>query len=299
MQKVTRSAALAVILVSTLLASCASEVTPTGTSVVTPTAQGELAALVNGQPITMDEFEKQVAQVEAFFIQEGLDLESAEGSERLAQARLQVLEQMIDQELIRQAALGMGVSISESQLESSLQDIIGQSGGREAFDQSLQAMSATYEDFRQMLLDQLLSEAVYGEITASISSTAEQAHARHILVTSREQAEDAWARLQAGEDFAYLAREYSEDISSRETGGDMGFFPRGVMPPEVEEVAFGMEVGAVSGMVESQFGFHIIQVLERNEREMSVEVFESLRQQTFMQWLQEQRENSTIDRFVD
>jgi len=299
MQKVTRSVALAVILVSTLLASCVSEVTPTGTPVVTPTAQGELAALVNGQPITMDEFEKQVAQVEAFFIQEGLDLESAEGSERLAQARLQVLEQMIDQELIRQAALGMGVSISESQLESSLQDIIGESGGREAFDQSLQAMSTTYEDFRQMLLDQLLSEAVYGEITASIRSTAEQAHARHILVTSRERAEEVSTRLQAGEDFAYLAREYSEDIGSRETGGDMGFFPRGVMPPEVEEVAFGLEVGAVSGIVESQFGFHIIQVLERNEREMSVEVFESLRQQTFMQWLQEQRENSTIDRYVD
>ena len=161
MHKVTRSAALAVILVSTLLASCASEVAPTGTPVVTPTAQEELAALVNGQPITMAEFEKQAAQVEAFFIQEGLDLKSEEGSERLAQARLQVLEQMIDQELIRQAALGLGVSISESQLESSLQDIVGQSGGSEAFDQSLQAMSTTYEDFRQMLLDQLLSEAVY------------------------------------------------------------------------------------------------------------------------------------------
>jgi foldase protein PrsA len=299
MQKFARCAALAIVIVGVLLASCASEVAPTHTPVATSSPQEALAALVNGQPISRQEYEKQVAQVEAFFIQEGLDLESAEGSERLAQARRQVLEQMIDQELIRQAAEGMGVSIADSQLESSLQDIIDQSGGREEFDHSLQAMNTTYEDFRQMLLDQLLSEAVYSEVTESISSTAEQAHVRHILVTTRERAEEVLVRLQAGEDFAFLAGEYSEDISTRETGGDVGFFPRGVMPPEVEEVAFSLETGEVSGIVESQFGFHIVQVLERGEREISVEVFENLRQQDFMQWLEAQRESSTIERFVE
>ena len=79
----------------------------------------------------------------------------------------------------------------------------------------------------------------------------------------------------------------------------MGFFPRGVMPPEVEEVAFGLEAGDMSGIVESQFGFHVIQVLERDDREIAVEVFENLRQQTFMQWLQDQRESASIERFVE
>lgn len=299
MERFTGCAALPLILVMVLVLGCAGEVPPAETPVVTPSSAGELAALVNGQPIAMEEYEKQVAQVEAFFAQEGLDLESAEGRERLAQARRQVLEQMIDQELIRQAAAAMGVSISESQLESSLQEIIDQSGGQDRFDQSLQAMGNTYDDFRQMLLDQLLSEGVYGAVTASISSTAEQVHARHILVATRERAEEVLARLQAGEDFSYLAREYSEDISSRETGGDVGFFPRGIMPPEVEEVAFTAQVGEVSGVIESQFGFHIIQVLEKEEREIAVEVFENLRQQTFMQWLQQRREGSTIERLVE
>lgn len=299
MERFTGCAALSLIVVMVLVLGCAGEAPPAETPVVTPSSAGELAALVNGQPIAMEEYEKQVAQVEAFFAQEGLDLESAEGRERLAQARRQVLEQMIDQELIRQAAAAMGVSISESQLESSLQEIIDQSGGQDRFDQSLQAMGNTYDDFRQMLLDQLLSEGVYGAVTASISSTAEQVHARHILVATRERAEEVLARLQAGEDFSYLAREYSEDISSRETGGDVGFFPRGIMPPEVEEVAFTAQVGEVSGVIESQFGFHIIQVLEKEEREIAVEVFENLRQQTFMQWLQERREGSTIERLVE
>jgi parvulin-like peptidyl-prolyl isomerase len=298
MGKLSSSLALALILTILLLTSCTTQAAPTATSVPTSSPTEGLAALVNDQPITTADYQKQVAQVEAFFTQEGLDVESAEGRERLAQARRQVLEQMIDQELIRQAAAEMGVSISQAQLQSSIQEIIDQSGGQEEFEQSLQAMGTTYEDFQQMLLDQLLSEAVYGAVTASISTTAEQVHARHILVSTRERAEEVLTRLQAGEDFAYLAREYSEDISSRETGGDVGFFPRGVMPPEVEEVAFTAEIGEVSGVVESQFGFHVIQVLEREEREIAVEVFENLRQQTFMQWLQDRREQSTIDRFI-
>jgi len=299
MQKFVLSATVALLVMSILAGGCGGQPTPVETITATPSPVEELAALVNGQVIGQEEYEKQVAQVEAFFAQEGLDPESEEGRERLAQARRQVLEQMIDQELIRQAAVEMGVSISEAELEASIQDIIEQSGGQEQFDQSLQGMGTTYDDFRQMLLDQLLSEAVYSAVTASISPVAEQVHARHVLLPTRERAEEVLARLQAGEDFSYLAREYSEDISSRESGGDVGFFPRGVMPPEVEEVAFSLEVGETSEIVETQFGFHIVQVLEREEREIAVEVFENLRQQTFMQWLQDRREAATIERFVE
>jgi len=299
MQKLVLSATVALLVMSILAGGCGGQPTPVETITATPSPVEGLTALVNGQPIGQEEYEKQVAQVEAFFAQEGLDSESEEGRERLAQARRQVLEQMIDQELTRQAAVEMGVSISEAELEASIQDIIEQSGGQDQFNQSLQGMGTTYEDFRQMLLDQLLSEAVYSAVTASISPVAEQVHARHILLPTRERAEEVLARLQAGEDFSYLAREYSEDISSRESGGDVGFFPRGVMPPEVEEVAFSLEVGETSEIVETQFGFHIVQVLEREEREIAVEVFENLRQQTFMQWLQDRREAATIERFVD
>ena len=299
MQKSARWAVGVLVILSVLIPGCSGATSPVETPVETPGPTEEVAAQVNDQAILYAEWEKQVAQVEAFFEQEGLDLESEEGRVRLAQARRQVLEQMIDQELIRQAAGKMGVSVSEAELESSIEDIVTQSGGEEQFQQSLEAMNTEFGDFRQMLLDQLLSEAVYSAVTASISPIAEQVHARHILLPTKERAEEVLVRLQAGEDFAFLAREYSEDISSRESGGDVGFFPRGVMPPEVEEIAFGLQVGEVSGIIQSQFGFHILQVLEKEEREIAVEVFESLRQQTFMQWLQDQREEATIERFAE
>jgi parvulin-like peptidyl-prolyl isomerase len=273
--------------------------TATTTAAVTASSTEGLAALVNGESIAMDDYQRQIAQVEAFFEQEGLDLESEEGQERLAQANRQVLEQMIDQELIRQAAVGMGISISDEELETKIQEIIEQSGGQEQFEQSLLDTGTSYDDFRQMLLDQLLSEAVFSAVTVSIPSIAEQVHARHILLSTPESAEEVLARLEGGEDFAFLAREYSEDVSTRERGGDMDFFPRGVMPLEVEDAAFSLEVGETSEIIQSQFGFHIVQVLEREEREIPVEIFENLRQQSFMQWLHERRESATIERFVE
>jgi len=305
MRSVLRPLAFALVLVSMIIVGCAggapsSEMPP---AVASPTAAATstagLAALVNGQPISTEYYQRQIAQVEAFFVQEGLDLESEEGQERLAQAYRQVLEQMIDQELIRQAAAEMGISISDEELESKIQEIIEQSGGQEQFDQSLRDTGTSYDDFRQMLLDQLLGEAVFSSVTASISSVAEQVHARHILLATREKAEEVLARLQGGEDFAFLAREYSEDVSSRERGGDMGIFPRGITPPEIEDKAFSLDVGEISGIIESDFGFHIVQVLERGEREIAPEIFENLRQQTFMQWLMTGRESATIERFVE
>jgi parvulin-like peptidyl-prolyl isomerase len=305
MRRALYSLVLVLVFVGTLLVGCGGETpspaTPGATTAATATVSSieGSAALVNGEPITVEDYQKQIAQVEAFFEQEGLDLESQEGQERLAQASRQVLEQMIDQVLIRQAAVEMGISISDEELEAKIQEIIEQSGGQEQFEQSLQDTGTSYEDFRQMLLDQLLSEAVFSAVTASISSVAEQVHARHILVATRERAEEVLARLQGGEDFAFLAKEYSEDVSSRERGGDMGFFPQGVMPPEVEDAAFSLEVGQTSEIIQSQFGFHIIQILEREEGEIAPEIFESLRQQTFMQWLAERRESATIERFVE
>jgi parvulin-like peptidyl-prolyl isomerase len=305
MRRALCSLVLVLMVVGTLLVGCggetASPATPGATTAATATVSSieGSAAVVNGEVITVEDYQKQIAQVEAFFEQEGLDLESQEGQERLAQASRQVLEQMIDQVLIRQAAVEMGISISDEELEAKIQEIIEQSGGQEQFEQSLQDTGTSYEDFRQMLLDQLLSEAVFSAVTASISSVAEQVHARHILVATRERAEEVLARLQGGEDFAFLAKEYSEDVSSRERGGDMGFFPQGVMPPEVEDAAFSLEVGQTSEIIQSQFGFHIIQILEREEGEIAPEIFESLRQQTFMQWLAERRESATIERFVE
>jgi len=110
-------------------------------------------------------------------------------------------------------------------------------------------------------------------------TTPEAVRASHILVqvartapeperaAARAKLEGIQRRLQAGEDFATLARELSEDPGAKQNGGDLGFSPRGRMVPEFETVAFALKPGETSGVVETQFGFHLIRVEERRAAE--------------------------------
>ena len=267
----------------------------------TPTAAPELAAVVNGQPILLADYQKQVAQFEAALLDQGLDPESEEGRAVLAQMRLQVLDSMIEQALIEQAAAREGVAVSEEELEAAIRKNVEEAGGREAFEGWLRGVGLTYEEFREALRSQMLASAMFERVTASVPTTAEHVHARHILVATEEEAQAILARLRAGEDFATLARECSLDENTRESGGDLGFFPRGLLiAPEVEEAAFALSPGQISGVVHSQFGYHIVQVLEKDpDRPLAPEVRADLRERAFRRWLEEQWEGAAIERFVD
>jgi parvulin-like peptidyl-prolyl isomerase len=92
------------------------------------------------------------------------------------------------------------------------------------------------------------------------------AHPEYDMKAARQKAEDILKRVRAGEDFAALAKEFSEDPGSRAQGGDLGWFGRGVMVKEFEDAAFALKEGEVSGVVESPFGYHIIKVEERRRQ---------------------------------
>lgn len=89
--------------------------------------------------------------------------------------------------------------------------------------------------------------------------------AKHILVETKEAAEDILKRIQKGESFSNLAKELSKDSGSAKRDGDLGFFGPGTMLPEFEKVAFNLKIGAISNPVKTQFGYHIIQVTEKKE----------------------------------
>ncbi len=96
----------------------------------------------------------------------------------------------------------------------------------------------------------------------------EEVRARHILVPTEEEAKKAVERLEKGEDFAAVAKEMSQDPGSGAQGGDLGFFTKEQMVPEFSETAFKLEAGKVSPPVKSNFGWHIIKVEEKREREI-------------------------------
>jgi hypothetical protein len=113
-------------------------------------------------------------------------------------------------------------------------------------------------------------------------------------------AEEIRQRLLAGEDFATLAQEYSDDTGSGAQGGDLDWFGRGAMVAHFEEAAFSLEVGEISEPIKTQFGYHIIEVLEKDENRPKDEAqLQQERSQAFDSWLEEQKQTMTIERPVD
>lgn len=256
-------------------------------------------AEVNGVGIPMAEFQRQLTDARAYLIGEGLiDPDTAEGQAALQALREQVLDQLIDQVLILQAAERMGLTVTDEELEASIASIKKELGSEEAFAESLAANNLTEEEFRKQQRQQLLSRKVMDQITSEVPDEAEQVHARHILVQTREEAESILEQLNNGADFAELAKQFSVDETTKENGGDLGFFPRGVVLPEFEEVAFSLEVGERSEVVETPFGFHIIEVLARETRPIPDEIKAGLRQQMITNWLEAQRAQAEIRRYL-
>jgi parvulin-like peptidyl-prolyl isomerase len=128
----------------------------------------------------------------------------------------------------------------------------------------------------------------------NVPRTQEQVWARHILVETKDQAEEVLALLQDGSDFATLAGIYSTDSSNSQIGGDLGWFGKGAMVAPFEEVAFALEPGEISEIVETDFGFHIIQSLGKEERPLSDTEYQDEKSAKFEEWMTSQRDAATI-----
>jgi parvulin-like peptidyl-prolyl isomerase len=267
----------------------------------TPTADRPLAATVNGEPIYLVDYERQVSQYEAAMIVAGEDLSSAEGQERLLQARVQILNWMIEQRLIEQAAAEMGIAITDEQVDTELAQTIESGGGEAAFEDWLEQNGMTRQDAWRELRAEMIGAAVAERIISAVPESAEQVHARHILVATREDAEQILAQLQANADFNELARTYSLDENTRENGGDLGFFPRGVlMAPEIEEAAFSLQSGQISEVVQSSFGYHIVKVVEKDpNRPLSDESLRFLRERALTDWKDNLWAEAEVEQFAN
>ncbi len=141
---------------------------------------------------------------------------------------------------------------------------------------------------------QLYREKLQAELTQELQPTDEQVWARHILVETEEDANAIYERLQAGEDFAELAGELSQDTGSGAVGGDLGWFGRGAMVAPFEEAAFSLEVGEISEPVKSDFGYHIIQALGHQENPLNGTQFEQKKETIFTDWLTAAKEDADI-----
>lgn len=141
------------------------------------------------------------------------------------------------------------------------------------------------DDLRTLFETLALREALQAQITAEQPRTAPFANVRHILVTMEEEAQDVLAALQAGESFRDLAAAVSQDQSNANSGGELGWAPLSNYVTSFADAARDAEINAFVGPVESEFGWHILQVRAREDRALSDEEFELAQAQAFQTWL--------------
>ena len=267
---------------------------------VVPTNTTEpLAAVVNGDPISLADYESQVARYEASMVAAGQDPSTPEGQNALAQARQWVLDLLIEQKLIEQKAVQEGITVTDADIEATI-DGLRADIGDEAFDSWLEQEGITLDEMRGQLRQDMLATQMANRIAEAVPARAEHVHARHIVVSTPEEAQLVLNQLQAGGDFASLARTYSQDMSTRDLGGDLGYFPMGVLTSiEVETAAFALQPGQLSEVIESELGYHIVQVVERvPDQEIEPENLRLLRDQAVRTWLDGLRTAADIQVFV-
>ncbi|MEW5960884.1 MAG: peptidylprolyl isomerase [Chloroflexota bacterium] len=148
--------------------------------------------------------------------------------------------------------------------------------------------------YRQIIRAFVLRDKLGEDLADEAPTSAEQAHARHILVETEAEAQDVIKRLNAGEDFAELAAELSTDPGSAAQGGDLGFVTRGAFVGPVDEAVFTLPIGQVSEPVQTQFGWHVIEVLAREVRELSPLDYQQSQRLALPNWLEETRAKADI-----
>jgi parvulin-like peptidyl-prolyl isomerase len=246
-----------------------------------------IVAKINGREITLPEFQRALARRQ-------LQIEAAD-PQALAS---DVLDTMIEQTLIEQAAESLNISVSEADVDVAVNDLRQTAGSDEAWQQWLTANLYTEAEIRSDQRNGLITQQVVSAVTQNISDNVKVVHARHILVPTEAQAADLLARIQAGADFADLAQQYSTDVTSKDTGGDLGWFTEyDLLEPVLAQVAFSLLPGQVAGPVATRLGYHVIQALEFSEQPVTAEQRAVLTQKQFENWLQSLLDSATIERF--
>ena len=259
---------------------------PTPSASTTPTPIPiPAAAIVNGEVIPLSYFEHEVQRYKASF-SEGETLPSdAEISEH-------VLNTLIEQQLLSQVARASGYTFTDQMLEEKIANLLAELGSGSALTSWMQANFYDDAEFRMAL--RLGSEAAWqrDQIAASVPDAVEQVRARQIFSRTAEEAQYALASLNSGVSFDELAWRYS-----LETGGELGWFPRGyLLFPAIEEVAFSLPVGMHSEIIQTEIGYHIIEVMEHvDSYPLTTDAKLSLQAKALTEWLQTKRAEAQIE----
>jgi peptidyl-prolyl cis-trans isomerase C len=274
-------------------------------------------ARVNGEPVTRADFDRLLKSIEAG----NGPIPAAQRDEVLRGA----LDQLVTYTVMTQEAKARKIEVTDAEVEGRVKQMQSQFPSDAEFKKALAARSLSVDQLRadartNMMISKMLDAEVAGAAAATEAEArefydknpdkftqGESARASHILIKVEPNADDAvkkqarekidgiLKRVHAGEDFAALAREHSQDGSAPQ-GGDLGVFQRGQMVPAFDQAVFALEPGQVSGVVTTQFGHHVIKLAEK--RGASTVPYEQVSPR-IVEYLSGQKKQQRADTFVE
>jgi peptidyl-prolyl cis-trans isomerase C len=247
----------------------------------------------------------------------------------------QLMPQLVGLEIAKSYAQEQGITASDEEVDKEIQNIKKQVGeqarssgqdlsDQAAFDQALKQNNISEQELRQDVQENLPVQQVQEKVSGGAEPSQEEVQAfydenkaaqftqpaqrcvRHILFNKdqKEKAEEVKTQLQNGGDFAELAKENSQDPGSAENGGDLGCLGKGETVPPFEEAAFSAEQGEIVGPVETEFGYHLIEVTDIREEqtqplnEVEGQITDQLaatkQEEEFTKWIDQQKKERNV-----
>ena len=243
-----------------------------------------LAVSVNGEGISIPEFNAELARYQ--------QAQTALGNTvSLADATKAVRDEFVDTLLLEQAAAAGGYKVDDAALQSRIDSLDTQIGGLGKLTAWETAHGYTDADFRTDLRRQMAAALMRDKIAASIPATADQVHVKQILLYNADAAQQALGYLKSGWKFTDLAAQYDPV-----TKGELGWFPRGYLSdPAVENAAFALQPGQYSDVIQTQAGYDILYLVERDPAHLlSPDALLTLQEHAVQNWLTQQRNESKI-----
>ncbi len=256
-------------------------ITITPTFVVPSATPVPAAAIVNGERVPLSWLDSELSRYLTAQEVLGQDVRDQDAARQI------VLDDLIDQVLLAQAARDSGFEVTDEEVRTHLDELRGEVD----LDAWMLEWGYSEDELFQLLKLQLLGSFQRDSVLKMVPESMEQVELRQVFAYTEDGARRALVSLTSGRDFDEVAFEYDP-----QTGGYLGWVPRGyLLIPAVEEAAFSLPVGSYSDIIESEIGYHILKVISREERELSSDALITLQRQALHTWLAEQKENSTIE----
>jgi parvulin-like peptidyl-prolyl isomerase len=270
---------------------------------------GDAIAVVGSQEIPKADFDALLAQARASYKAQKRDLPKA-GTPEYNTLKSQIVQYLVQRAQFEEKAAELEIEITDEEIDDRLDEIKKQyfDGSEQKFEDQLESQKISLEQVKRDIRAQMIQERLFAKVTENVKvtdkevrdyyeqnkaqyGTPESRDVRHILVANKAKADEIYAELQDGGNFAQLAKEFSKDPGSAAQGGKLTV-AKGATVPEFDKLAFELDRNEISEPVKTQYGWHVIQALSA-VKPAKTTPFDEVKEQIEQQLLQTKKSEAT------